>query len=398
MRATDHWLNASLAASHSGQSGIDNLPRGLPPWAYNHPDLFEIELERIIRPSWQIVGHVNAIPKTGDYLTVTIGPDSIMVVRDKQGKIHAHHNICRHRGARLVQGESGNCGASVVCPYHGWAYDHSGSLRALPVSESFPEIDRSHYGLYPVSLEIVMGLIFVAIKPPDYSVTELWRPMMEMLAPYRIEEMVPSSELLEMPWEINWKIAMDNYLESYHVPVGHPGLFRMFIPDYEQQDLLENGLNMGVAYFRDELSSNLAERIYQTNIVKYATHLSETDRRSWRFISMLPNMGIDIYPEQLDFFQILPSGPRSTLGRWQNFGLPDERPEMKTLRYLSTRISAQVQAEDDFLCAIVQENMKSSVYQPGPISRIESCVIQFHDRLRDLIPELKSNQVPKHFA
>ncbi|MCX8501154.1 MAG: RHO alpha subunit C-terminal catalytic domain-containing protein, partial [Alphaproteobacteria bacterium] len=223
-------------------------------------------------------------------------------------------------------------------------------------------------------------------------------PLTELLAPYRIEEMEESSELSEMHWEINWKIAMDNYLESYHVPVGHPGLFRMFVPDYQHQLLLDNGLNMGTSTFREELSSVWGERIYQANIGKYATHLSETNRRSWRFISMLPNMGIDIYPDQVDFFQIIPLGPKKTLGRWQNFGLPDSRREMKLLRYLSNRINTQVQSEDDFLCAEVQIGMNSTVFQPGPISKLESCIIQFHDQLRKRIPELKSNQKPLNFS
>ena len=97
-------------------------------------------------PSWQIVCHVNSIPRAGDYETFDLGPESVLVLRDRDGSIRAFHNVCRHRGARLLDG-AGNCPATITCPYHGWSYRHDGSLIGVPVRDSFPGLERAEHGL-----------------------------------------------------------------------------------------------------------------------------------------------------------------------------------------------------------------------------------------------------------
>ena len=157
-----------------------------------------------------------------------------MVLRDRDGAIRAFHNVCRHRGARLLDG-SGNCPATITCPYHGWAYRHDGALIGMPVRESFPGLDRAEHGLRPVRTDIAFGFVFVCLAGDPPPVSKVWGRLAEELLPYRLEEMVPIEPITQETWPVDWKIAMDNYLESYHVPIGHPGLNRMFTPDYEDQ-------------------------------------------------------------------------------------------------------------------------------------------------------------------
>jgi phenylpropionate dioxygenase-like ring-hydroxylating dioxygenase large terminal subunit len=123
-------------------------------------------------------------------------------------------------------------------------------------------------------------------------------------------------------------------------------------------------------------------------VERLAQHLPEANRRCWRFYSMLPNLGIDLYPDQMDFFQVLPRGPGKCRIRGGTYALPDARREMRVLRYLNARINRQVQREDDHLCARVQRGLASSFYQPGPLSTHEICVLQFHDLIRARIPEV----------
>ena len=96
----------------------------MPAWTYNHPEMTRLEQERILMPSWQIVCHVNSIPNAGDYITLDIGPESVVAVRDRHGQIRAFHNVCRHRGARILDG-AGNRPGAITCPYHGWSYRRS---------------------------------------------------------------------------------------------------------------------------------------------------------------------------------------------------------------------------------------------------------------------------------
>jgi phenylpropionate dioxygenase-like ring-hydroxylating dioxygenase large terminal subunit len=368
----------------------------LPAWVYNNADLTRLEIERILMPSWQIVCHINNIPKVGDFQTFDLGPESVLVVRDRDHQFRGYHNVCRHRGARLLDGK-GNCPATITCPYHGWTYKHDGSLLATPVKDSFPGLDRSQYGLRPVRVEVAFGFVFVCLAGNPPSVAQTWGPILEFFKPYHLEDMVPLGPITEERWPVDWKIAMDNYLESYHVPIGHPGLNRMFTPDYEDQVGVP-GIACGTSWLREQESPRWSERTYQRMVRNVATHLPEKERRCWRFFSCLPNLGIDVFPDQMDFFQLLPDGPGRTIVRGAVFGIPDDRREMRALRFLSARINNSVNNEDKWLCSRVQRGLASTSYKPGPLSTLERWMLEFHDLLRERIPEFRLATAPKHFA
>ncbi|MGA2777036.1 MAG: aromatic ring-hydroxylating dioxygenase subunit alpha [Steroidobacteraceae bacterium] len=387
---------SSVALASAESTTHAALPRALPAWVYNNAELNRLELERVLMPSWQIVCHVNSIPKAGDYQTFDLGQESIVVLRDRDAQIRGFHNVCRHRGARLLD-HAGNCPGPITCPYHGWSYRQDGSLVGVPMRDSFPGIDRAEFGLKTVRIDTAFGFVFVALRGDPPPVSQVWGPLAEELAPYRIEEMVPLGPITYDTWNVDWKIAIDNYLESYHVPIGHPGLNRMFTPDYEDQSAVAT-VARGVSWLREQESPVWSERMYQRLVSRIATHLPEKQRRSWRFYSALPNLGIDVFPDQMDFFQVLPAGPGKCLVRSGLFGLPDAPPQIRALRFLSNRINTQVNNEDRWLCQRVQRGLASSSYQPGPLSKLERWMFEFHQILRDRIPEVKLPSAPAHFA
>ena len=374
-------------------------PRALPAWVYDHPEMTRLEQARILMPSWQLVCHVNSIPKPGDYATFDLGSESVLVLRDREGVIRAFHNVCRHRGARLLDG-AGNC-QTITCPYHGWTYRQDGALIGTPMRESFPGLDRSVHALRTVRVDVSFGFVFVWLADDDgtapRSVSDVWGRLGEELAPYRCADMVPLGPITSDVWQVDWKIAMDNYLESYHVPVGHPGLFRMFTPDYDDTAAVP-GVARGVSWLREKRSPRWSEGRYHALIDRAAGHLPEQYRRCWRFYSALPNLGIDVFPDQMDFFQVLPAGPGRCIIRGAVFGLPGSTPELRAARFLSNRINASVNEEDRRLCERVQRGLASSSYRPGPLSRLEGSMLEFHDLLRARIPECRLPKAPPHFA
>jgi phenylpropionate dioxygenase-like ring-hydroxylating dioxygenase large terminal subunit len=386
----------SLSVANPVSLAAERLHHALPAWVYDNAQLSRLEFERVLKPSWQIVCHVNSIPKTGDFQTLDLGSDSVMVLRDRDGSIRAFHNVCRHRGARLLDG-AGNCPTAVTCPYHGWTYRHDGGLIGMPVRESFPGLDRSLYGLRPVRVEVALSFVWICLAGDPPPIATVWGELADELAPYRLEDMVPLGPITQESWPVDWKIAMDNYLESYHVMIGHPGLYRMFTPDYEDQKAVP-GVARGLSWMRERDSPRWAEGQYQRMIGKVATHLPAELRRCWRFYSALPNLGIDVFPDQMDFFQVLPDGPGRCLIRGAVFGLPDERREMRAVRYLNSRINTQVNNEDKWLCSRVQRGLASASYRPGPLSQLERWMLEFHELLRARIPEFASAQAPERFA
>ncbi|HEY3786992.1 MAG TPA: aromatic ring-hydroxylating dioxygenase subunit alpha [Steroidobacteraceae bacterium] len=383
-------------ALHTPEPTPAPLPRALPAWAYSHPEMTRLEFERILRPSWQIICHVNSIPRPGDYLTFDFGPESLVAIRSPQGEVQVFHNVCRHRGARILEG-TGHCPGTITCPYHGWSYRLTGELIGMPVRESFPGLERAQHALKPVRTTILFGFVFACLAGEPPPLESSWGHFLEDFAPHRFESLEPLGPLYLEHWDVDWKIAMDNYLESYHVPIGHPGLFRMFTPDYDDQANLP-GIARGISWMRERPSSKWSERMYQQLIGQVTTDLPEAHRRRWSFYSMLPNLGIDVFPDQMDFFQVLPRGPGKCTIRGGSFARPDARREMKVVRYLAMRINRQVQREDEFLCRRVQRGLASSSYEPGPLSQLESCMLEFHDLLRERIPEVRLASPPPRFA
>jgi phenylpropionate dioxygenase-like ring-hydroxylating dioxygenase large terminal subunit len=386
----------SASAAKLDSDSAATQRHALPAWVYGHPELTRLEIERVILPSWQIVCHVNSIPRAGDYQTFDLGPESVFVLRDKDGSIKAFHNVCRHRGARILDG-AGTCPATITCPYHGWSYRQDGSLIGVPMRESFVDLDRALHGLRSVRVDIALGFVFVCLAGDPPPVAKTWGALAEELAPYRFEDMVPLAPITTDVWDVDWKIAMDNYLESYHVPIGHPGLYRMFTPDYEDQAGVP-GVARGLSWMREQLSSRWSEHMYQRLIGKAVDYLPEPLRRCWRFYSALPNLGIDVFPDQMDFFQLLPGGPGKCIVRGTTFGLPNPSPALKAARFLSNRINTQVNNEDKWLCGRVQRGLASGSYKPGPLSNIEGWMYEFHNLLRERIPEFRLPQAPKQFA
>ncbi len=384
-------LTAPGGAQHGSAAA-----HALPAWVYAHPGLEPLEIERILATCWQIVCHLNSVPRAGAYLVFDLAGESIIVLRGRDGELRAFHNTCRHRGARLLDG-SGNCPGQLTCPYHGWSYRQDGRLVGVPMRESFADLDRRSHDLRPVKVDIAFGFVFVCLRGEPPPVERVWGPLAAELAPYRTSDMVPLGPITQEVWPVDWKLAMDNYLESYHVPVGHPGLNRMFTPDYDDQATVP-GVARGLSWLKEQESSRWSERLYQRLVGRAATHLPESLRRCWRFYSFLPNLGIDVFPEQMDFFQVLPAGPGKCVIRSGLFGLPDDRREMRVLRYLGGRINNAVNDEDRRLCTRVQRGLASSSYEPGPLSGVERSMFEFHELLRARIPEISASRPPRHFA
>jgi len=377
---------------------LQTTPHALPGWVYTDPRMAALEQERLLKPSWQIVCHQSQLPDARDYQVLDVGTDSVIVVKDAAGVINAYHNHCRHRGARLLSG-NGRCSSLIVCPYHGFAYNLQGELVGVPQKDTFDAtFNRQEWSLKRAPVALWNGFVFVWLsEQAPRSLAEQFAPFEAELAPYQLAQMVPLAPIEEEIWPVNWKVAMDNYLESYHVPIGHPGLYRLCHPDYENQRAV-NTVARGISRFRAEPSTVWTERLYLKLVQKLITHLPAEQAASWRFYSALPNLGMDFYPEQMDFFQILPTHDGKTRLRYARYGLPDARPEVATLRRLGLRLNRSVNAEDKTLCLLVQRGIESSAYTPGPLSTLERWMGTFHAQLEAAIPEIRRPHPPAEWG
>lgn len=372
------------------QAAVNDLSGwGLPAWTYSDPEFYAAEMERVIRPSWQIVCHTSDVPHWGDYHTLEYLGESVVVLRGKDGALRAFTNVCRHRGARLLDGPSG-CAKSIVCPYHAWTYDLDGSLRGMPLRDSY-DIDVAKVGLAPVDLEVFQGFIFVRLKSGGPSVAAMLAPYLREIETYRFEDLRAQGRVTLRPRRVNWKNIGDNYSDGLHIAVAHPGLKRLMGDGYgvDAQEFADKMWGP----IRDEPSANLSERAYQ-HFLPAVAHLPRERQRLWTYFKLWPNIAFDIYPDQIDFMQWLPQSPTETLIREIAYAIPDDRREMRAARYLNWRINRQVNAEDTALVGRVQLGMASQSFSAGPLSRTEVALRNFCSRIRTLIPEACEPRAP----
>jgi len=185
--------------------------KGLPGWTYHSQAMFDLERTEVFLKQWQIAGHVSEVPGAGDWFSFDLLGERAVVMRGRDGIVRAFHNLCRHRGARVVDGASGNCKGAMVCPFHGWVYNLDGSLRGAARPETFGDMDRSQFGLKPVEMEIFHGFVFLRFLPgPQPSVAEWLKPYSTDFVDYRAEELLSVKTpdwQSELP--VNWKSVRD---------------------------------------------------------------------------------------------------------------------------------------------------------------------------------------------
>ena len=203
---------------------------------YTSQEIFDLDLEVIFGRHWLFSAVTAEIPDAGDYLTIDIGPYAVIIVRDDDEEIRAFHNVCRHRGSRLLKDACGSVG-NIVCPYHQWTYRPDGNLI---FAESQPDtFDKSRFSLKPVHVKVVAGLIFTCFSdnPPDDfdEVAEFLEPY---LAPYDLTnaKVAHQTDLVE---EGNWKLVMENNRECQHCDGAHPELVSAYFPlfGYSEDDI-----------------------------------------------------------------------------------------------------------------------------------------------------------------
>lgn len=369
---------------------LDNL--SLPGWIYRDADFLAVEREVIFRRSWQIVCHLNDIPHAGDYHNFDFLGESVVVLRGEDGHVRAFHNFCRHRAARLLGGQAGHCGQRITCPYHAWTYDMAGRLTGVPHRREFPDFRLEDYPLLPVEHEVWHGFIFIRLE--DHGgprVTEMMAPYAQEIEPYRMAELRPLGRVTLRPRAVNWKNVGDNYSDSLHINVAHPGLTRLFGQGYglEAREWVDKMWGRLI----DPPSKNRSERFYQTYLPP-VPHLPPERQRLWTYFKLWPNQAFDIYPDQIDFMQWIPVSPTECLIREIAYVHADDRREMRAVRYANWRINRQVSIEDKALIERVQQGMGSRAYITGPLGRNEVSLRSFARRMRSLIPESRLPQAP----
>lgn len=207
-------MSAPIPAIVRQQKPAHSLQQAL----YNSPEAFAHDLDRIFRRHWILAGHASMAPQPGDYFLNEMASESIIIIRGRDNALRAFANVCRHRGSRICKQAQGHASV-LVCPYHAWTYNLDGSLRSA--RHMGADFDKAAYGLKPVALEVIEGLVFISLAETPLSLERARKAIGQAYAPYGWSvAKVAHRETYTVT--ANWKLTVENYLECYHCTPSHP--------------------------------------------------------------------------------------------------------------------------------------------------------------------------------
>ena len=279
----------------------------LPSALYTTPESLALERERIYFAGWTCVAVGGQVPEPGDILPVSVAGAPILVVRDRERRLKAYHNVCRHRGTQLVT-EFTRKQRVLVCPYHGWSYGLDGALRETPHFEGLNKHEptafkKSEMGLKEVRLEMWRDLVFVNVSGTAPPLAEQFAEIDSRWAPYDFSALRYGTTT-QFDLKANWKLCMENFLESYHLPFAHPRLNAssrmelhgcMITPDYfgQYSDDYRGG---------DAGHSSLAP----------FPGLPKSLMTRAEYPTFLPNLMLGLHPDYFFIFTLEPEAPDRT--------------------------------------------------------------------------------------
>ena len=340
-------LNAGDAPFRDDSSQSYTLPARF----YRDPEIFELEKESIFHRCWWCAGHTSQFANPGQYKTLGIAEQSIIVVRDRKGVLQAFYNVCKHRGHELLSGAGKT--KIITCPYHAWSYGLDGQLRFARNTDRLPNFDKCDFALEPVRVEEFCGFVFINLDPDAVPLKDQAGDLDAEIRHYcpQVDDLV-FAQRDAYRVESNWKVLVDNFLECYHCHPAHKDFVDLV--DMESYRSRTNGI----------YSSHISNAARSTQNRAYNFEKGDVDfgYAGW---FLWPNLTIWIYPGEpnISTLQIIPEGPERSI-EYQDWFVPTPEPSQQLKDAIEYQ-KAVLQPEDIALCESVQRGLKSKGYNQG---------------------------------
>ncbi|HEV2141388.1 MAG TPA: SRPBCC family protein [Candidatus Dormibacteraeota bacterium] len=349
----------------------------IPARMYLDPSILEQEKDRIFARTWQLVAHRGELARPGDFKPTTILEEPILLTHAQDGQLRGFYNVCRHRAAQVVTTRGNR--KSLQCGYHGWVYGLDGRLQTAREMEGTEDFDKSDFCLVPIRVDTLGPFVFANLDLDAAPLAE-WIgaiPGEITAAGYDVDTM----RLIERrDYEIscNWKVYVDNYLEGYHLPIAHPGLFKELEYDnyrvetfryYSKQHAPIRELKPGEVPGRDR---------------RYIRMPGAEDNALYYWI--FPNTMLNIYQDNISTNVILPLGVDRTLTIFEwFFAEPGSGAGWESMQQ-TIAFSDEIQQEDIAVCEQVQRGLRSRSYDRGRFSALrENGVYHFQSLVTEFL-------------
>tara|TARA_Y100001970_G_scaffold154418_1_gene189197 strand:- start:24153 stop:25334 length:1182 start_codon:yes stop_codon:yes gene_type:complete len=350
---------------------------GLPNECYLNGPYNKIERKKIFEDKWVTIGVASSVPSPGDTKPFDLLGIPLIIVRDKKNKVRVFHNVCSHRGYKLIHKE---CSLKNVlrCPYHSWSYDLEGHLVATPHlgglnKNEHKEFDKSKSGLKEVRTTVWLDLIMVNISNNQINFKEYIKPLEERWSNFWTEEdqkkichpIDYGYFLLEA--KCNWKFAIENYCESYHLPFVHPSLnsYSKIDDHYHIQGLPNRFAGQGTLVYDPKFKDGAHFPIFPGWSKKKEKHAE--------YVALFPNVMLGIHKDHYYAYWLEPINHEYTKEHMEIYYVGEEAAlsnKYKHLRKQNYKQWHSIQSEDVMIIEGMQQGRQSPVYNGGNFSPV----------------------------
>ena len=367
----------------------------LPAQSYTSQEFFDWEVDHVFRNDWMPLAHVSQIPAPGDFLNIDVLGEPLIVVRGKEDKVRVLSRICPHRAMDIMPegfgydghglgdarpGETG-CGHTrlFMCPYHAWTFELDGRLKGSPEMQQTAGFERDAWGLKEFNCEVWNGLVFVNLDGTAAPLHERLGGLSEVLEPWNFGGMKMA---IQMEWDcpFNWKVLLENFMESYHHIGAHAKTLQPMMParntwnEEERPGYIRAHLPVKPSKREEMLAAEARGELVHGMPVIPA--LSEEARYEWHLFCIYPLVLISANPDRVIFYRMLPMGPDS-LKLLTTTLVPAstlEHPDWPGMLERETARLRDFHLEDMEVCTAVQRGFYGAGYQRGRLSYLEMSV------------------------
>jgi phenylpropionate dioxygenase-like ring-hydroxylating dioxygenase large terminal subunit len=350
----------------------------MPKSVYTSPEFLELEQRHIFARDWLCAGRAESLAQSGDYLTLDIAGEPVIVLRDRDGSLKAMSNVCRHRMSTLLSGR-GHVRA-IVCPYHAWTYNLDGTLRGAPAMEANADFCKTDIRLPPIRVENWLGWIMVSLNQDAPSPSNQLKDVENLVGHLDMGAYVETFRET-FRWDTNWKVLAENFMESYHLPQCHSGtiggasrLEEMVcppgLPAFNYHWILKN----------DTVPLALA---HPTN-----TTLTGDQRRMTWLLAIYPSLLITLTPGYFWYLSLTPRSPGQVDVLFGGGMSPEWLADPSAADHLARVKSLldKVNVEDKGCTERVFRGLLADLSQPGPLSHLERPNYDFATYIAAKIP------------
>ena len=372
----ERWWDSSAGVTTALEKvlrPIDRQPGGLPNEAYLSDAFAEWEHEAILARSWACIGTGRRVPEVGDAKPIEFAGVPLIMLRGKDGAVRVFHNVCSHRGMTLMDKPQRTRG-TIRCPYHSWTYDLDGSLRATPMiggtdKNTCAGFDKAQHGLKPVRTATWFDAVFVNLSgdaPPFESfiapMAERWKDFEH--APLRHEER-DSSFVLDVA--CNWKLAVENFCEAYHLPWIHPTLnsYSRLEDHYQIAEEQDGYAGQGSTAYQPQLVEN-------ANAFPTMPGLPARWQGTAEYVALFPTALFGVHADHAFVGTLMPMGTGRTVEHIDIYYFDDEALDdgCAELRQANTEQWRGIFLEDRFVVEGMQRGRTSPAYEGGVLSPV----------------------------